>query len=155
MGYTNFGFSTNCAVFAGMIVTYPGKKPASLRVDQLDRDQPEEKQTSYDSDTTIKAEPIEKSSISNCTLSESRLKEHSKQFDNHTNSSGYQASSRCSSPHSVSSSRTTVPRYSKTSRSSSPVSSKEKLKQTSKILFPMIVHFGIRPPQLSYAGNPE
>lgn len=50
-----------------MIVTYPGKKPCSLRVDQLDRDQDNAKE-----------------------------------------------------PH-----------------------------------FPEIVHFGIRPPQLSYAGNPE
>ncbi|KAG8259533.1 hypothetical protein J6590_011828 [Homalodisca vitripennis] len=51
----------------GMIVTYPGKKPCSLRVDQLDRDQD----------------------------------------------------------------------------------------STSQSSFPEIVHFGIRPPQLSYAGNPE
>ncbi|KAB7506877.1 Ribonuclease 3 [Armadillidium nasatum] len=51
----------------GMVVTYPGKKPCSIRVDQLDRDQLDEESISY----------------------------------------------------------------------------------------PVIVHFGIRPPQLSYAGNPE
>lgn len=51
----------------GMVVTYPGKKPCSLRVDQLDRDQEHDKENKY----------------------------------------------------------------------------------------PEIVHFGIRPPQLSYAGNPE
>lgn len=50
-----------------MVVTYPGKKPCSLRVDQLDRDQEHDKKSKY----------------------------------------------------------------------------------------PEIVHFGIRPPQLSYAGNPE
>ena len=51
---------------AGMVVTYPGMKPCSVRVDQLDRDQ-----------------------------------------------------------------------------------------QKDELSYPEIVHFGIRPPQLSYAGNPE
>jgi ribonuclease-3 len=54
-------------VFSGMVVTYPGMKPCSVRVDQLDREQQKTKGVSY----------------------------------------------------------------------------------------PEIVHFGIRPPQLSYAGNPE
>lgn len=27
--------------------------------------------------------------------------------------------------------------------------------QTDELKYPEIVHFGIRPPQLSYAGNPE
>ncbi|XP_045773566.1 ribonuclease 3 [Maniola jurtina] len=61
----------------GMIVTYPGKKPSSIRVDQLDRSPP-------------------------------------------TNSS-----------------------------------EDEKNPKDLKNFFPEIVHFGIRPPQLSYAGNPE
>ncbi|XP_028174506.1 ribonuclease 3 isoform X2 [Ostrinia furnacalis] len=59
----------------GMIVTYPGKKPCSVRVDQLDR--------------------------------------------------------------------------------SPPASSEEKRPRDPKMYYPEIVHFGIRPPQLSYAGNPE
>jgi ribonuclease-3 len=54
-------------VFSGMVVTYPGMKPCSVRVDQLDREQ----------------------------------------------------------------------------------------QKTNDLLYPEIVHFGIRPPQLSYAGNPE
>lgn len=29
------------------------------------------------------------------------------------------------------------------------------LQKTGRLKFPEIVHFGIRPPQLSYAGNPE
>lgn len=36
-----------------MIVTNPGKKPAALRLDQLERYQPNENQTLSDSDTTI------------------------------------------------------------------------------------------------------
>ncbi|KAL0878825.1 hypothetical protein ABMA27_003851 [Loxostege sticticalis] len=59
----------------GMIVTYPGKKPCSVRVDQLDR--------------------------------------------------------------------------------SPPASSEDKKPKDVKTYYPEIVHFGIRPPQLSYAGNPE
>ncbi|XP_026730637.1 ribonuclease 3 [Trichoplusia ni] len=58
----------------GMIVTYPGKKPCSVRVDQLDRSPP-----------------------ANCDSAKSENKKY----------------------------------------------------------YPEIVHFGIRPPQLSYAGNPE
>ncbi|XP_054279725.1 ribonuclease 3 [Macrosteles quadrilineatus] len=69
----------------GMIVTYPGKKPSSLRVDQLDRDEDEDQDNESDQDQ-----------------------------DNE-----------------------------------SDLASKSTLK------FPEIVHFGIRPPQLSYAGNPE
>jgi ribonuclease-3 len=54
-------------MFSGMVVTCPGMKPCSVRVDQLDRDQ----------------------------------------------------------------------------------------QKTDDLPYPVIVHFGIRPPQLSYAGNPE
>lgn len=61
-------------LFTGMIITYPGKKPCSLRVDQLDR---------------------------------------------------------------------------------SPPNNMEKDGGDQKDYYPEIVHFGIRPPQLSYAGNPE
>lgn len=64
----------------GMIVTYPGKKPCSVRVDQLDR-----------------------------SLSDDDIK--------------------CSKD--------------------------ETNKDQSELIYPEIVHFGIRPPQLSYAGNPE
>ncbi|XP_075976678.1 ribonuclease 3 drosha isoform X1 [Anticarsia gemmatalis] len=60
----------------GMIVTYPGKKPCSVRVDQIDRSPPND-------------------------------------YDESKNPEAY------------------------------------------KMYYPEIVHFGIRPPQLSYAGNPE
>lgn len=73
----------------GMIVTYPGKKPCSIRVDQIDRD--------LDEETTKMA----------------------------GNSSGGESEE------------------------------KERLQATLDKHYPIIVHFGIRPPQLSYAGNPK
>lgn len=66
----------------GMIVTYPGKKPCSVRVDQLDR-----------------------------SLADDNIKSNKEETNNDQNKSD--------------------------------------------LVYPEIVHFGIRPPQLSYAGNPE
>nr|WDW26281.1 drosha [Amrasca biguttula biguttula] len=68
----------------GMIVTYPGKKPCSLRIDQLDRDL----ESTQDQEASEKANPT------------TEIVEPEQQY-------------------------------------------------------PQIVHFGIRPPELSYAGNPE
>lgn len=73
----------------GMIVTYPGKKPCSIRVDQIDRD--------FDAKAEMKGEK---------TGAENDQSEEAAQS-------------------------TADPNY------------------------PIIVHFGIRPPQLSYAGNPK
>lgn len=67
----------------GMIVTYPGMKPCSLRVDQIDRETDE--------------------GIDSTSLPESGVKLESNERDK----------------------------------------------------YPVLVHFGIRPPQLSYAGNPK
>lgn len=131
-------------ICAGMIVTYPGKRPASLRVDQLDRDQPIQSKSSQGS---ANSSPTHRSS--NSEISE--LSECSKQCG-HSKHSG-----EATSPdhRRTRSARSRSPQHSKASCSHSLKEEASKQSSASEIMFPEIVHFGIRPPQLSYAGNPE
>lgn len=97
-----------------MVVTHPGMKPCSLRVDQLDRD----------TDESIKK---------NCKSSE--------HFGNEGNPKHESVNCNDNSAEEVKDFETPK--------------SELNVKAPAENIYPEIVHFGIRPPQLSYAGNPE
>lgn len=96
-----------------MVVTIPGMKPCSLRVDQLDREFDEAKEKPernlYDE---FRDEMSESASRTNETA--------------------------------------TLPDFSGTSKENSLKNQPDNFMR-----YPEIVHFGIRPPQLSYAKKPE
>lgn len=139
-----------------MIVTYPGKRPASLRVDQLDRDQPIQSkslQGSANSSPTHRSsnsEISELSELSKCS-GNSKPSECSK----HCGHSKHSGEATSPDHRRTRSARSRSPEYSKASCSHSVKEEASKQSSESEIMFPEIVHFGIRPPQLSYAGNPE
>jgi ribonuclease-3 len=99
----------------GMIVTYPGMKPSSIRVDQLDRE--------LDAITVKRQERARRKAR--------RPDAERVETDDRSDDSGSESDS-------VGSAGT---------REHGPLPLDDD--------WPIIVHFGIRPPQLSYAGNPK
>lgn len=149
-----------------MIVTNPGKRPASLRVDQLVRNEPNESKHSKVSENTIpthwsssfaNSEPSELyTSSRNCKLSEGSKQcdcgKHSEEttaLDQRRTWSVYSRSPELSS-HSIAS--CCVPL--KGASSSQHLQNRKEPSQA-EIKFPEIVHFRLRRPQLSSAGKPE
>ncbi|KAK6620188.1 hypothetical protein RUM44_006589 [Polyplax serrata] len=120
----------------GMVVTNPGMKPCSLRVDQLDRDTDE---------------AIQKMNTNKYPTSRLCHGKRSDSLDRSTREKDSQESDskmrgKNDSPCSVSHCSDDLDQK-QTSEKGSASATDE--------LYPEIVHFGIRPPQLSYAGNPE
>lgn len=108
----------------GSLVTCPGMKPSTLRVDQIDRER---------ADLVAAGKAGEGSSESmSKSNSTSSLSSHS------------DSNSCCSSEHNE--------------EDEGDVGRKvitESEQKTDNNRYPVLVHFGIRPPQLSYAGNPK
>lgn len=151
-----------------MIVTNPGKRPASLRVDQLVRNQPNESKHSKVSENTIpthrssifaNSEPSELYKYSrNCKLSEASKQcdcgKHSEETTAPDQRRMWSVHSRSPelSRHSKGSCSGCVP--SKGASSSQHLQNPKELSQA-EMKFPEILHFRHRRPQLSSVGKPE
>lgn len=118
-----------------MVVTNPGMKPCSLRVDQLDRD----------TDESVK----KKENAKSCSSRDNHYRSSSRERSRRENDSEQQDKYRCESP--LSTAASSADGY-MDSQCDNDLSENAEVEN---YYYPEIVHFGIRPPQLSYAGNPE
>lgn len=138
----------------GMVVTNPGMKPCSLRVDQLDRDtEPEVKIVNASSPGSSRASR----SMSQVTIESKRSRSSSpdkKDVEEVKNNQEIEILESISSKEEEGEIKSESQENNDADNESICASSASNLSKKSK-LYPEIVHFGIRPPQLSYAGNPE
>lgn len=130
-----------------MVVTNPGMKPCSLRVDQLDRDTDEciKKMATGDRSNSPKRSNSRDRQVHTKDSLKARKEDLTKGNDELEKIETEKLGSRTSNDHS---SEKSVPDGETRLPSANPENAVDKF-------YPEIVHFGIRPPQLSYAGNPE
>lgn len=122
----------------GMVVTNPGMKPCSLRVDQLDRETDPEPKTGSASPCSSGSSSRLRNDDPDDQKSKNTRSDQNPPNDDETNQPEVQEIEEI-----------------ETVKESSPFFPAAQNKPKKNSLYPEIVHFGIRPPQLSYAGNPE
>ena len=130
----NVSLLTHACCPTGMIVTKPGMKPCSIRADQLDRD------------PLLRARNLDTPLGSSSAPDESR---QNKESQRNRRDCPRSETKRWGGRERVKQRTTNYMDDKKPIASSEPANN-----ETLNCGYPVIVHFGIRPSQLSYAGNP-
>ena len=128
----------------GSLLTCPGVKPSTLRVDQIDRER---------GDLGVGGGGVDKSSkaatsTSNSSTSPSSPSLGSSDSNSNSSSSSDKNEEDEAQVENAQAQENAEDQKEQQKTSSSPSSSVDHR-------YPVLVHFGIRPPQLSYAGNPK